>query len=86
LKQLDDKLLHNIKTGKITGETKPFKPAGSIPTNCQGLMKERIDAIVNMLKKEKKPTPQTADGNAEDETKPQEKLTRTEKLKKSKKV
>jgi hypothetical protein len=49
--------MSNIKAGKITGDPKPFVPAGSIPTNCEGLMKERIDAITNMLKKEKKPTP-----------------------------
>ena len=49
LKQLDDKLLENIKMGRITGETKPFKPAGSIETNMQGLMKDRINAIQTML-------------------------------------
>lgn len=83
LKQLDDKLLENIKTGKITGDAKPFVPAGSIPTNCQGLMKERIDAIAHMLKPKAVVTAQTADEGAAP-AKP--KLTRTQKLMKSKKV
>ena len=85
LKVLDDKLTNNIKDGKIIGDTKPFVPAGFITTNCQGLMKNRIDAIEKIISKEQKPTPQQADGNdGKTENKPQG--TRASKLKKSKKV
>lgn len=66
LKHLDEQLLHNIKTGKITGEGTPFRPSGSIQTNCQGLMKDRIDQIQNMLKKERKVTAQVADGGKDE--------------------